>query len=418
MLYTSAPSCSPRLVEEGDGQVLRELSKVEQRYDAVMGVIKDGLAVTEVAKKFGVSRQSLHAWLRRYEAGGIEALADRSHRPRNVPHQIDGAAEARVLELRRLHPFWGQRTIAHRLAKEGYSPAPSESGVYRSLVRHGLIEPKTRRKRLVSYKRWERGRPMELWQMDIVGGILLADGTELKCLTGIDDHSRYCVSAGLMKRAISRNVCAVFAAALEFHGVPEEILTDNGLVFSARRSGNALEVLFDKICRENGITHRLTAPRSPTTTGKIERFHRSLRTEFLRGKVFADLAQAQGELDEWVADYNTNRPHQGIGMCTPAERFYLRDPQATALELAADTRLAALRSGDDWLSRTVAANGVISVAYQAFSVGEHHGGEIVDVHVTGNVLEVWFGANLIKTVARTTKGGIRKKRAQRPSALR
>jgi transposase len=112
--------------------VLRELSKVEQRYDAVMGVIKDGLAVTEVAEKFGVTRQSLHAWLRRYETGGIEALADRSHRPKSVPHQIDGAAEARVLELRRLHPFWGQRTIAHRLAKEGYSPAPSESGVYRS----------------------------------------------------------------------------------------------------------------------------------------------------------------------------------------------------------------------------------------------------------------------------------------------
>jgi len=85
--------------------VLREQSKVEQRYDAVMGVIKDGLAVTEVAEKFGVTRQSLHAWLRRYEAGGIEALADRSHRPRSVPHQINGAAEARVLELRRLHPF-------------------------------------------------------------------------------------------------------------------------------------------------------------------------------------------------------------------------------------------------------------------------------------------------------------------------
>ena len=66
-----------------------------------------------------------------------------------------------MLELRRLHPFWGQRTIAYRLAKEGYSPAPSESArVYRS--RHGLIEPKARRKRLVDYKRWERGRPMEL----------------------------------------------------------------------------------------------------------------------------------------------------------------------------------------------------------------------------------------------------------------
>jgi transposase InsO family protein len=165
-----------------------------------------------------------------------------------------------VLELRRLHPFWGQRTIAHRLAKEGYSPAPSESGVYRSLVRHGLIEPKARRKRLVDYKRWERGRPMELWRVGRA-------------------HEK-----GHLTQRLRR-----LRGGL---GAPRRARRD--LDRRSRRPGNALEVLFDKICRENGITHRLTAP---TTTGKIERFHRSLRTEFLRGKVFSDLAPAQGELD-------------------------------------------------------------------------------------------------------------------------
>lgn len=191
--------------------MLVELSIVEQRYDAVMGVIRDGLNVTEVAETCGVSRQSVHAWLRRYEQGGIAALSDRSHRPATCPHQIAGVAEARLLELRRLQPFWGQRRLAWRLGKEGFTPPPSESAVYRSLVRHGLIEPKSRRRRLVNYRRWERGRPMELWQMDIVGGILLADGSELKCLTGIDDHSRYCVSAGLVTRAVAKQVCAQFA---------------------------------------------------------------------------------------------------------------------------------------------------------------------------------------------------------------
>jgi len=398
--------------------VLVELSIVEQRYDAVMGVIRDGLSVTEVAETFGVSRQSVHTWLRRYEQGGLAALSDRSHRPASCPHQIAGVAEARLLELRRLHPFWGQRRLAWRLAKEGFEPPPSESAVYRALVRHGLIEPKSRRRRLVNYRRWERGKPMELWQMDIVGGILLADGSELKCLTGVDDHSRFCVSAGLVRRAVAKQVCAHLAAALARHGTPEEILTDNGLVFSGRYAAQRVEVLFDRICRENGITHRLTAVRSPTTTGKIERFHRSLRVEFLRGKVFADLASAQAALDAWVEDYNTNRPHQGIGMCTPAERFYRRDPAGAAIAIGAETRLAALRSGDDWIQRTVGSNGIISVAWQVFSVGKHHGGEIVDVHVTDGVLEVWSGTDLIKSVVRTTKGDIRKKRAQHPAAAR
>lgn len=98
--------------------MLSRQSKVEQRYDAMMGVIRDGLAVKEVAEKFRVTRQSLHTWLRRNEAGEIEALADRSHRPRRVSHHIEGAAEGRVLELRRLDPA---SATALRLAKQGYS---------------------------------------------------------------------------------------------------------------------------------------------------------------------------------------------------------------------------------------------------------------------------------------------------------
>jgi transposase InsO family protein len=92
-------------------------------------------------------------------------------------------------------------------------------------------------------------------------------------------------------------VCTHFAEAMRRHGVPQEILTDNGKVFTGRFGLRETEVLFDRICRENGIDHLLTAPRSPTTTGKIERFHRTLRSEFLTGRVFADMGSAQAELD-------------------------------------------------------------------------------------------------------------------------
>src|SRR5207302_4628533 len=162
------------------------------------------------------------------------------------------------------------------------------------------------------FRRWERGGAMELWQMDVVGGVVLADGSECKILTGIDDHSRFVVCAGVMVRATSRAVCAHFAEAMRTHGVPQEILTDNGKVFTGRFAHKGIEVLFDRICRENGTDHLLTAPRRPTTTGKIERFHRTLRQEFLTGQVFDDLKDAQAELDRWIVSYNTERPHSAL----------------------------------------------------------------------------------------------------------
>src|SRR5665213_3121765 len=155
-----------------------ELSKMEQRYDAVLGVIRDGFTVTEVARKFGVSRQTVHVWLARYKEGGLEALVDCSHRPVNSPAQIDPRVEPRVLELRRHDPSWGQIRLEHQLMKEGFEPVPSASSIYRALKRHGLIEEKSRHKKLPTYKRWERGRPTELWQMDVAGGLLFADASE------------------------------------------------------------------------------------------------------------------------------------------------------------------------------------------------------------------------------------------------
>ncbi|HUC37338.1 MAG TPA: IS481 family transposase [Acidimicrobiales bacterium] len=390
--------------------MLKELSKVEQRYNAVLAVIRDGMRVVEVAEKFGVHRDTVHVWLARYEAGGLTGLADRSHRPRNSPLQMSAAIEARVLELRRWRPHWGPMSIRHQLAREQAAPLPSVSGIYRALRRHGLVESQERRKRLPTYKRWERGRPMELWQMDVVGGVLLADGTECKVLTGVDDHSRFCVCAGIMVRATARPVCGFFAEALERHGVPEEVLTDNAKVFTNRFALRPTEVLFDKLCRENGIVHRLTAPRSPTTTGKIERFHRTLRVEFLSGRMFPSLNRAQAELDAWVVDYNTCRPHQSLKMQTPSERFTRREAVAEPpLDLRA---LEQDRSGDDWISRTVSLNGTVSVSNQVFSVGKHRGGSTIDVRVTEELLEAWDGMDLLKTVLRSSKGVVRKKRAE------
>jgi transposase InsO family protein len=390
---------------------MRELSVAEQRYQAVMAVISDGLSISQVAEKVGVSRQTLHAWLARYETEGLEGLSDRSHRPANCPHQMPAAVEAALLELRRSRPYWGPRRLVFELAKRRVSPLPSESAVYRALVRAAMIDPAARDRRSRKWKRWERGAPMELWQMDVVGGFPLTDGISAKALTGIDDHSRMCVCAKLMARERTGAVCDGLRAALAAYGAPQQILTDNGKVFTGRFNHPPVEVLFDAICREHGIEHLLTQPRSPTTTGKIERFHRSLRAEFLSNSApFANLRMAQQALDEWVGDYNTSRPHQSLNMTTPAERF-LANPPIPPANVAAPR--GGDRGGQDWVSRRVTTNGVVSVAWQQVCVGAHHAGSRCDVHVDGDLLRFFIGDDLVKTAARTSRGQVRNKRAFR-----
>jgi transposase InsO family protein len=304
--------------------MLQELRVGEQRLRAVWEVL-DGASVTEVALRFSVSRQSVHTWLRRYAAD--QGLADRSSRPHGCPHQMSPPTEAKIVEIRRAHPAWGADRIGYQLQQVGIGPAPGRTSIYRALTRNGLVVPGQRKRRRADYRRWERARPMELWQMDVVGGFHLADGTELKAVSGIDDSSRFGVSAMLVRRATAGPVCEALLAALRRHGIPEQILTDNGKVFTGRfgPAGSSAEVLFDRVCAENGIRHLLTAPRSPTTTGKVERWHKTIRTEFLveHDHQHATIAELQAVLDAWVSYYNTERPHQALGMRPPIDRFRL-----------------------------------------------------------------------------------------------
>src|SRR5581483_7451175 len=151
---------------------MREMSVAEQRYEAVRAVIADGETVTSVAARFGVARKTVHVWLAKYEAGGLEGLVDGSHRPRSCPHQMPAAVEVALVKLRLAHPSWGPRRLAFELSRGGGDRPVSESAAYRALARLNLVDPAARRPRDRKWKRWERGAPMELWQMDVVGGFV------------------------------------------------------------------------------------------------------------------------------------------------------------------------------------------------------------------------------------------------------
>jgi transposase InsO family protein len=398
--------------------MLVELSVMEQRYHAVMEVIS-GAPVTEVARRYGVSRQAVYGWLGRYECDGLTGLADHSHRPRFQPRQLGAETEALVCQLRGAHPRWGPRRLLFELGKAKVKPLPSRSTIYRVLVRHGLVPARKRKRRRQDYKRWQREEPMQLWQLDVTGSVFLADGTELKLISGLDDCSRYCVIATVVRRATGRAVCRAFVAAMRLYGIPDEVLTDNGKVFTGRfGKPRPAEVLFERICRKNGIRQLLTRPYSPTTIGKVERWHQTLQTDFLNDAgPFESIEKAQAAVDAWRAEYNHERPHQSLGMATPAERFR-PVPQAgdDALDLWAPTDLEPITSpplaaGDivaaaepaSWpnaieVDRVVPPSGNMWVGGQQFWLSPARAGQTVTLWIDTTTCHLSIGGWRIKTV--------------------
>ncbi|MGY2093483.1 IS481 family transposase [Nocardia gipuzkoensis] len=394
---------------------------VEQRYRAVLEVL-DGSPAAEVAVRYGFSRQSIYAWKAKYESGGIDALRPNSRRPRTSPTRVAAEVEALVCEMRRAHPRWGARRIAFELARSGVTAAPSRATVHRVLVRNGLVrrqEQQHRRK----YKRWQREAPMHLWQLDLVGGVFLKDGRECKMLTGIDDHSRFIVVAAVLAVPSGRAVADAFSKAMRSYGVPAEVLTDNGKQFTGRfTKPRPAEVLFERVCRENGITARLTKPYSPTTTGKIERWHQTLRHELLDpSEPFEDLPSAQAAITAWVHAYNHSRPHQALDMQTPATLFRPNDqpeplvvtqttpspheatPQPTTSQGSdpVESGLVLPTSADAVEFDTVVPpSGQISVLapVQRARVSADLAGQMAHVWADQHSVHVFIGAQLIKTV--------------------
>ncbi|MFF3159058.1 IS481 family transposase [Streptomyces sp. NPDC057910] len=389
---------------------------VEQRYRAVLEVL-DGSPVSEVAVRYGVSRQTIYTWKSKYDSGGLEGLREKSRRPRTSPTRTPAEVEVLACEMRRANPRWGARRIAFEIARTSPAAAPSRATVHRVLERNGLIRHQKQQHRR-KYRRWQRETPMHLWQMDLVGGIYLADGRECKMLTGIDDHSRFIVVATVLAVPSGRAVADGFVRAMRTYGVPAEVLTDNGKQFTGRfTKPRPAEVLFERVCRENGVTAKLIKPYSPTTTGKIERWHQTLRRELLDvSGPFADLPVAQAAVDAWVHTYNTARPHQALDMATPASRFRPNPPpEPTVVAAAASpeepslaaepaapvTMLIPTSAPPMEFETVVAASGLVGVLprVQRVRLGKEYAGRRARVWADEQTVHIVIDGELVRSVA-------------------
>jgi len=287
---------------------------------------ESGLTGKEVATLAGVSQATVHAWNRVYREHGLAGLAKRSRSAST--RRICTALEERIKDYRREHPQHGVRRVRDALRRDEGLSVSAET--VRRVVNEadlGQPPPKARR-RPVQVRRFERAVPNAMWQIDIFT-FQLKRMYRVYLVGMIDDHSRYIVGHGLYRQQKADAVMEVVKGSIGQWGAPREILSDNGRQFVAWRGKTA----FQKLLVRQGIGHVRSAPHHPMTLGKIERFWKTIWTEFLSDAVFASFADATQRLAHWIAYYNHQRPHQGIDGACPADRFYgLADDVDAAVE--------------------------------------------------------------------------------------
>jgi len=274
-----------------------------------------GMPSSHVAEILGTAAGTIDKWSRTYRESGPEGLMRTMTNPGT--RKLCRALEERIEQYRRDNPEAGVRRIRDELKREDGLKVSAET-VRRVVNDAGLGNPPPRSKRRPpQIRRFERELPNAMWQIDIFT-FELKRMYKVYLIGMIDDHSRYIVGHGLFRQQKSEAVMEVVKGAIGQWGAPREILSDNGRQFASWRGKTA----FQKTLTRQGVQHVRSAPHHPMTLGKIERFWRTIWEEFLEDAAFASFADARQRLDHWIAYYNHQRPHQGIGGACPSDRFY------------------------------------------------------------------------------------------------
>jgi len=296
----------------------KECSTVSLREEFCRLAGADGANRRELCRRFGISPSVGYKWLGRYRAEGLSGLDDRVRRPRTSPTRTREDIEAQVLAVRAAHPVWGGRKIRRVLLDDGLEQVPAASTITDILRRHGRLDgPGAGETR--HWTRFEHPEPNDLWQMDFKGHFAMREG---RChpLTVLDDHSRYSLTIGACGNEQTATVRGHLQQVFERYGLPRRILTDNGSPWGTSGSSERHTVLTVWLM-DLGVDVVHGRPYHPQTQGKDERFHRTLKGEVLNGRLFETLAQAQQAFEAWRHIYNTRRPHEALGMATPATRY-------------------------------------------------------------------------------------------------
>jgi transposase InsO family protein len=290
----------------------------------VDAVLLEGRSAREVARAHGISKSWIYELIKRYRAGGYEALGPRSKRPRSCKHETSAALVKAIVQLRgelegQGHDA-GAETIAYHLA-QSHKDIPSVSTIWRILRREGLVVSEPRKRPRSSLIRFEAQLPNELWQADVTCW-QLASGQEVEILNCLDDHSRLFLGSDAYARVKAADVVASFHRAAQLHGLPASLLSDNGAVFTGSYRGG--KVLFEYELERLGVEFKNSRPYHPQTLGKVERLHQTLKRYLAKQQPAKTISELQGQLDAFAHYYNHIRPHRAIGRRTPLQAYSAR----------------------------------------------------------------------------------------------
>jgi transposase InsO family protein len=298
----------------------------------ITAVVVEGRSQSEVAREYGVSQGWISKLVARYRLEGEAAFAPRSRRPHSTPTRLPQATIDLIIGLRSDLASkgldHGPHTIAWHL-QHHHSLAVSVPSIHRHLAAAGLITPTPQKRPKSSYIRFAAEQPNERWQADFTHW-WLADGSHVEILNWIDDHARYAISVTAHPRVTGPIVLAEFRKAVATHGIPYSTLTDNGMVFTTRFSGGqGGRNHFETELHQLGVTQINSTPNHPTTCGKVERFHQTLKKWLTAQPRATSITELQTQLDEFTDLYNRQRPHRELPhRATPATAYTAR-PKAT-----------------------------------------------------------------------------------------
>ena len=302
----------------------KECQPMDERLKFVARLL-DGEKMAVVCREFGISRKTGYKIFNRYRESGLEGLQDRSRRPYRHANQLPFQIERTILRLKKEYPSWGAPKIREKLLREfSLKKPPAISTVHAVLDRHGLVKKRrSRRYKAQGTTLSDPHTPNGLWCADYKGEFMLGNKKYCYPLTITDYSSRYLLACEGLESTKESFAFTQFECVFKEYGLPQAIRTDNGIPFASPNALFGLSKLSVWWLRL-GIAIERIKPGNPQQNGRHERMHLTLKREATKPASF-NFLQQQTRFDEFIEQYNNERPHQAIGMKYLANYIHLQD---------------------------------------------------------------------------------------------
>lgn len=299
----------------------KECSVMEERMRFVARLL-EGEEMSFLCREFGISRKTGYKIFDRYKECGLEALTDRSRRPFRYGNQLPFQVETAIVQMKKEKPHWGARKIRELLVRRFPSEVrvPAVSTIHAVLDRRGLVEPmQDRRPRAKGTPLSQGQHPNDLWCVDFKGEFMLGDRRYCYPLTVTDHASRFLLTCEALESVREETALTAFEALFKHRGLPKAIRSDNGVPFASPHALFQLSRLSIWWLRL-GIGIERIKPGKPQQNGRHERMHLTLKKETTR-PAKANFLQQQARFDQFVQEFNNERPHEALAMKTPSEVY-------------------------------------------------------------------------------------------------